>query len=173
LWIVDAGGAQFDVVLRFASESARLGCVQAVAATGRGARNYKPWGSGVVGKPREQCHLASDTRGRKWLAWNADYWKEIAQRAWTGSVGAPGSCSLPAGQHGEFAEQICREQLAAKAEMAGAMRWEWRTQPGPHDYCDCMAMAYMGAAWGGIGTGGQVVQRKYVETRRCKVQREM
>ncbi len=153
-WIIDAGGTQFDVALRFATESGRMGCVQALPATGRGARNYKPWGKGMVGKPREQCHMASDTRGRKWLAWNADYWKEAAQRAWTGSAGAPGSCSLPTGQHREFAEQICREQLAAKAEMAGAMRWEWHRQPGPNDYLDALAMVYMGAAWGGIGTGG-------------------
>jgi hypothetical protein len=173
MWIIDAGGAQFDVVLRFVAQSGRLGCVQAMAATGRGAKNYKPWGKSIIGKPREQCHMASDTNGRKWIAWNSDYWKEVAQKAWTGSVGAPGSCSLPAGQHREFAEQICREQLAAKAEMAGAMRWEWHLQPGPHDYGDCMAMAYMGAAWGGIGTAGEIAPpRRYVERRKCLVERE-
>lgn len=168
IWMIDAGGAQFDVVLRFVAESAKLGCVQAIGATGRGARNYKPYGKTIVGKPREQCHMASDIRGRKWIAWNADYWKEAAQKAWTGSVGAPGSCSLPVGNHRDFAEQIAREQLAAKAEMAGAMRWEWHIQPGAHDYGDCMAMAYMGAAWGGIGTGGVADVRPTRKTYRQK-----
>jgi hypothetical protein len=164
-WFIDAGGAQFDIALRFALESGRLGCVQAIPATGRGARNYRPYGKGIIGKPREQCHMASDARGRKWVAWNADYWKEVAQKAWTGTAGAPGTCSLPAGHHRDFADQICREQLAAKAEMAGAMRWEWHTQPGRHDYGDCMAMCYMGAAWQGVGTSGAEPPRERPKAR--------
>lgn len=155
VWVIDAGGAAFDVVLRFCAESARLVGVQATPCTGRGSRNYRSAGKSVLGKPREQCHTAVDARGRKWVAWNADYWREVAQKAWTGSVGAPGSCSLPAGRHREFAEQVCREQLAGKGEIGGQMVWTWNTQPGRHDYGDCMAMAYMAAAWGGIGTGGQ------------------
>jgi hypothetical protein len=157
-WMIDASGAAFDVVLRFCANSVQACGVQAIAATGRGARNYKPYGKSIVGKPREQCHMASDMRGRKWIAWHADYWREAAQKSWTGSVGAPGSCALPAGNHREFAEQICREQLAGKGEIGGAMQWVWHTQPGPHDFGDCMAMAFMAAAWQGIGTGGQVVR---------------
>jgi len=156
---VDAGGSAFDVVLRFCAESIRACGLQATPATGRGARNYKPWGKSIIGKPREQCHMASDVRGRKWVAWHADYWREQAQKAWTGSAGAPGSCSLPAGHHTEFGEQICREQLAGKGEIGGAMQWVWHTQPGRHDYGDCMAMVFMGAAWGGIGTGGGETRR--------------
>jgi hypothetical protein len=154
VWVIDAGGAAFDVVLRFCSESARAVGIQATPCTGRGSRNYRAYGKSVLGRPREQCHTAVDTRGRKWIAWNADYWREVAQKAWTGSVGAPGSCSLPVGRHRDFAEQICREQLAGKGEVGGQMVWTWHTQPGRHDYGDCMAMAYMAAAWGGIGTGG-------------------
>jgi hypothetical protein len=118
--------------------------------------------------------LTTDLKGRKWISWHADYWKEQAQKAWTGSVGAPGSCSLPAGHHHEFAEQICREQLAGKDMVGPQMVWNWHTQPGRHDYGDVMAMGYMAAAWQGIGTQGSVVQRqRYVETRKCKVHREM
>jgi energy-coupling factor transporter ATP-binding protein EcfA2 len=157
-WIIDAGGTAFDVVIRFAAESMRLCGLQAIPATGRGSKNYRPYGKSVLGKPREQCHMAVDLKGRKWVAWHADYWREQAQKAWTGSVGAPGSCSLPTGHHREFAEQICREQLAGKAEVGGMMMWNWHTQPGRHDYGDCMAMAYMGAAWQGIGTQGDVPQ---------------
>lgn len=163
-WFIDAGGAAFDVVLRFCAESVRLCGIQAIACTGRGARNYRPYGKQVIGKQREGCHMASDPTGRKWIAWNADYWREMAQKAWTGSIGAPGSCSLPSGHHRTFAEQICREQLQGKAEVGGQMVWVWSTQPGPHDYGDCMGMCYMGAAWAGIGTVG-VVQVQQIKRR--------
>lgn len=172
LWFVDAGGAAFDVVHRFAAMSQKLSGIQAVPCTGRGARNYRPYGKSVLGQPREYCHMSTDTRGRKWVAFHADYWREQAQKAWTGSVGAPGSCSLPAGHHREFAEQICREQLGGKGEVGGQMVWTWHTLPGAHDYGDCMSMCYMGAAWGGIGTGGTpTIQRprRYIERRKPKV----
>jgi hypothetical protein len=54
------------------------------------------------------------------------------------------------------------------------MFWNWHTAPGAHDYGDCMTMAYVGAAWQGIGTGGAgpVRRPRYVEVRKCKVQRE-
>ena len=53
------------------------------------------------------------------------------------------------------------------------MVWVWNTQPGPHDYGDVMAMAYACAAWCGIGSGGTPQRpKRYVERRRCKVERE-
>jgi hypothetical protein len=97
--------------------------------------------------------------------YHADYWREIAQRGWTGAPGAPGSCSLPRGQHADFAAQVTREQLAGKDDVGGRTVWVWNTAPGPHDYGDCMHMAYMGAAVAGIGTGGQVVRQQRVNRR--------
>jgi hypothetical protein len=171
-WFIDGGGTAFDCVNRFSIESIRLCGIPAFCATGRGARNYRAFGKSVLGLPREQCHMAIDQQKRKWLAWNADYWREVAQKAWTGSVGAPGSCSLPKGNHREFATQICREQLAGCDQVGGQTIWVWNTQPGRHDYGDVMGMCFMGAAWNGIGTGGVVVKRKYIETRKAKVVRE-
>jgi hypothetical protein len=41
------------------------------------------------------------------------------------------------------------------------------------DYGDCLAMCRALASYHGIGTGGVVtVKKKYVETRKCKVQRD-
>lgn len=168
-WGIDAGGSAFDVVLRFCAESAKLCGIQATPMTGRGARNYKPFGKSIVGKPREYCHMASDVRGRKWIAWHADYWREVAQRGWTGSIGAPGSCSLPTGNHRDFCEQICRETLKGKGEIGGAMQWVWNTQPGRHDFGDVMAMLYALAAWHGIGTAGSIVRRAPQPRRVCRV----
>ena len=51
--------------------------------------------------------------------------------------------------------------------------WRWHTAPGWHDYGDAVTMAYVGAAWGGIGTTGAAPapkrRRKYVERRKPKV----
>lgn len=154
-WFIDAGGTAFDVVAQFGANSVRACGLAGIPSTGRGWRNYRPYGKSVVGTPREQCHMAMDQHKRRWVAFNADYWRERAQKAWTGSIGAPGSCSLPRGHHRDFAEQICREQLQGKGEVGGQMTWVWNTAPGPHDYGDAMTMCFMGAAFhSGIGTGG-------------------
>jgi len=158
LWLFDGRGWHFDTALRFGVESQHVCGLQAIPTMGYGWRNYRPFGRTIVGKPREQCHMSADVHGRKWISFNADYWREIAQKGWTGSVGAPGSCSLPTGQHREFAEQVCREQLAGKDDVGGRTVWVWNTAPGKHDFDDCMTLGYVGAAWGGIGTGGQVTR---------------
>jgi hypothetical protein len=172
LWLIDASGTDFDTVLAFAGQSVRLCGLVAVGCTGRAAKKYRPYGKAVVGHPREQCHLTSDTRTnppRKWLAFHSDYWREAAQRAWLGSPGAPGSCSLFSGRHVDFAEEICREQLHGKGMIGGELLWNWHTQPGPHDYGDVMTMAYVAAAWQGIGTQGRIVRPAQKKRRRTGV----
>jgi hypothetical protein len=37
--------------------------------------------------------------------------------------------------------------------------YDWARQPGSDDFGDCLAMCRVGAAYFGIGTGGQVVKR--------------
>ena len=157
-WIIDGGGTPEGTVVDFASVSQRTCGIQAVAAFGRGARNYRPTAGKHQVLIREQAHEVIASRLKRWIIWNADYWREMAQRSWTSTIGAPGSCELPAGRHVEFAEQLCREQLTGKGEVGGRMVWIWRTLPGAHDYGDCMAMLYAMAAVQGIGTGGQVAQ---------------
>jgi hypothetical protein len=170
-WVIDGGGTPQGTVIEFANLSARLTGIPAFCAFGRDGKSYRQYAGKHAVRPYEQCHLVSESPSSRWLLWNAHYWMEQAQRAWTGTPGAPGSCELPAGHHDDFAEQICREQLQGKAEIAGRMVWVYNTQPGgPHDYADVMAMAFMMAAVNGIGTGGAgKVQKKYVETRKPKV----
>jgi len=174
LWAIDAGGANFDAVIRFAAESVRLCGIQAHAFTGRAGKNYNEYGRTYPkGQPRrEQCHVRQDIKdGRhiRWVVWHADYWREVSQRAWLGDVSAPGACSLYRGGHHEFSQQVCAEKLMGKGDVGGRMMWNWHTVPGKHDFSDCMSQAYAAAAYGGIGTGGRVVRRKYKETRKCKV----
>lgn len=158
VWAADAGGKQFDGVVRFAEASARLCGIQAHGFTGRGSKNYRPYGRTVSGQLKEQCHGCLDRKaGRiiRWVAWNADHWKEVAQRAWLGELGTPGCVSIYEGNHNEFAAQICAEKLVGKGEIGGLMIWNWHTVPGRHDFGDVMAQAYALAAYMGIGTGGR------------------
>lgn len=163
-WAIDGGGANFDAAIRWAGESARVCGIPCMAFTGRGTKNYKPYGKTLVtGQRREQCHGCLDRKeGRiiRWVAWHADYWREIAQRAWLGDVGSPGSVSLFYGQHHEFAKQVTGERLLGKGEVGGQLLWNWATLPGRHDFGDAVAQGYAAAAFGGIGTGGGVVKEK-------------
>jgi len=172
-WIIDGGGSPEGCVIQFAFNAPQICGIPAACCFGRGWKNYRPTAKATY-KVRvgEQYHHVSERRDRQWIILNADYWREIMQRGWTGEPGGPGSCSLPRGNHSDFAAQITREQLAGKDNIGGRTVWVWNTAPGPHDYGDCMHMAYVGAAVNGIGTGGQVVRRKYVEQRKCKVARE-
>ena len=153
LWVIDGGGSPANTVIDFAANAPQISGLETVCAFGRAANQYRPTGKNKV-FPGEQHHRVFQAQHQQWMIFNADYWREIAQRAWTGSPGAPGACSLPVGKHDEFAQQICREPLLGKGEVGGFMRWEWGTLPGPHDYGDCMTMGFMGAAACGIGTAG-------------------
>jgi hypothetical protein len=167
LWVIDGGGTPQDTVNDFAGVSVRSFGLQAIAAYGRGSRNYRPTapGKGRGRSDAEEAHIVIDGM-RRWAIWNADYWREQAQRGWTGTLGAPGTVDLPAGRHMGFAEEICREQLVGKNEVGGKMIWLWNTLPGAHDYGDCMAQGYMGAALLGIGTGGANASRQGDAARR-------
>lgn len=162
-WIIDGGGSPQDTVITFAGTSARTTGIEAVCAFGRAWRqSTRPK---VQDRRFEQGYMHAESQLRRWVIFNADYWREVAQRAWTGAIGAPGTCDLPRGNHVDFAEQVCREQLAGKAEAAGIWVYVWNTLPGAHDFGDCMTMAFAAAAMGGIGTGGQQ-QRPQRQNRR-------
>jgi len=172
-WIIDGGGSPEGCVIQFAYNAPKICGLTAQCSFGRGWKTYRPTAKATY-KVRvgEQLHQVSERRDRQWIVYNADYWREVAQRGWTGAPGAPGSCSLPRGSHPDFAAQVTREQLSGKDDIGGRMVWVWNTAPGPHDYGDCMHMAYMGASISGIGTGAITQPRRYIEQRRCKVERE-
>lgn len=151
LWVIDGGGTPQGTVTGFAAVSPQICGLEAVAAFGRAATKYRPRHGKLRIVPGYEAHRVVENRDSQWIIWNADYWKESAQLSFTGELGAPGSASLPAGNHRDFAEQICREQLQAKGDVGGQMVWRWSTAPGPHDYLDCAAMCDMAAGWRGIG----------------------
>jgi hypothetical protein len=155
LWIIDGGGSPEGCVIEFAANAPRICGLQAVCAFGRGWKTYRATSKAAYRvTPGEMWHRVAERRDRQWLIFHADYWREVAQRGWTGSPGAPGSMSLPKGNHADFALQVCREQLRGKDDVGGRAVWVWDTAPGPHDYGDCMTMLYVAASMQGIGTGG-------------------
>jgi len=174
-WIGDIGGDQWDPGLRFAQESGRICGIQMMGAAGRNSVTYKPFAKNVIRRFENGAESVDDKR-RRYILWNTDPWQESMQKAWTCLPGAPGSCSLFAGHHREFAEQVTRETLKKKgiSNITGRMEYVWnRDNFRPHDYQDCMGMCYMGAAWRGIGTQGVVTARpRYIEQRRCKRERD-
>lgn len=164
-WAIDCGGKNFDAVMRFSAEAPRIIGLPAIGFRGTGWKQYNEFGKTYIKKQlkREMCHIRSDRKdGRliKWVPWHADYWKEIAQRATLGDVGAPGALSLPAGQHDDFAAQFCNEKLAGKSEIAGKMAWLFNRTPGKNDGLDATAQGYALAAFYGIGTGDNSAGRQ-------------
>jgi hypothetical protein len=168
MWIIDAGYMP-DVVKRYVEgEGRRLG-LTIMPARGYNFDRYRPTGKNVIGKPREQCHHAETLIAGHFIAYNACYWREVAQKAWLASPNAPGSISLFEGRHREFAEQVTRIKLVEKLRGHHGWVWRWHTAPGWHDYADTVTMAYVGAAWSGIGTAGPPVpQKPKVPRRRVK-----
>jgi len=161
-WFIDGGGTPEGEVIRFAYNSPQICGVQAVACFGRGWKQYRPVAKKEYRvKVGEQLHLVYQRRDRQWIIYNADYWREVMQRGFVSDPGAPGSCTLPAGNHTDFAHQVTREPLVRKGEgLSGQVEWIYKQTNEAHDYGDCMHMAYMGAAFNGIGGGSSPVRSK-------------
>jgi hypothetical protein len=161
-WALDAGGDQFDAIAPYVDRLAQATGLTVLAFTGRRGLRYVQYGQTVVkSQIREHCHGAATIKGAqrlRWVAWDADYWGEKAQRAWFGVPGAPGQASLPAGQHWEFASQVSNKRLVKIEDKGGKIEHTWRNIPGKQDFHDAMAQAYALAAFFGIGTGGQTAK---------------
>jgi len=148
LWLID-GGYAHEVVQRYVQMRKTL--PQAVVARGYGFNQYRPYSKSTIGQPMEYCHRTRWPLGTG-IAWHSDYWHEVSQRAWLGSLGAPGSISLFAGHHREFAEQVTAQRLVEKVEGKTGAMWRWVQVPGRNDWGDALAMCYVGAAVHGLGT---------------------
>ena len=170
-WGIDAGGKGFEPVNNFAKtarQTCGCGCIPMV---GRAGRNWNPNVRSKIADPRNDTVLCADpTHGWKWLAFNADTWRETAQRAWLGEVGTPGSLSLydDGVKHGEFSAQVAGEVLEWKIQLPnGQTEYRWREVGRKHDFGDDVTMCFaLAGAWG-ISASGYVppVARRKVVSR--------
>ena len=158
-WGVDCGGKQWAAVNNFAKIARQTCGIGLMPMAGRAGRNWNPFVRSRIADPRNETVLCEDkTNGWRWLAWNSDYWKETAQKAWLGEVGTPGSLSLFDGQrHGEYAAQVAAEYLEYKVALSdGRTDYKWRLV-GPHnDLGDATAMCYALAGAFGISASGYI-----------------
>lgn len=170
------GGYFGDVVRRYVEGPGRTLGMQVMSAKGfHGSCNakarYQPTARFLIGRPREQCHMSEGPVLGRFVAFNACYWREVWQKAWLAAPGNIGGLDLFAGRHREFAAQLTREQLAQKINTPLGPIWDWRSEPGRHDFGDAVSLCYVGAAWGGIGTGGRVETKRAPSAARVLIAR--
>ena len=88
----------------------------------------------------EHWHMARSPNGI-YLAFMADYWREVAQLALQLPVGAPGGCSLwgtDKTAHHAFVHEVAAEELKTKFERPdGQTQWEWK-KTGENHWGDVM-----------------------------------
>ena len=156
-WYIDAGGEQFDTVTSFCREARKAGRL-GHAMIGRSGKTYNPMTKTQFGRVRGRVYQCYTRESGRWYCFDADFHKEGAQTSWITPVGQAGSATLCDGNHRDYAEQMCREVLAAKGLLetrTGApagIAYKWNTLPGKHDDLDTHAMAYAAAAYEGILT---------------------
>lgn len=158
-WGIDCGGKQWEAANNFARVSRQVCGVGAMPMAGRAGRNYNPYVKSRITDERNQTVLCGDqSKGWRWLAWNADSYKETAQRAWLGEVGTPGCATLYDGsKHGELAAEMAAEALEYKVQMSdGRTDYRWRKVGVANHYLDCFAMCYALAGAFGISAAGYV-----------------
>jgi hypothetical protein len=142
---------------------------------GRDAKNYRVQRGAVRSGPG--WHLATWERLGRVIVIDGDYWREAAQRGFLTEPGTPGSVSLyetDGPDHAELARQVCAELLVEHVQTAAGHYYRWHRTPGiPNDKLDALTYALALASFMGAGSVAATPRRtRYVETRRCKVQRE-
>lgn len=163
---IDAGGRNWDAVCNFCKVASRSISLPMCAFAGRSANVFNPFVRSRLREASNKTVLCGDAlehlkagAGHKYTFFDADYYKETAQKALLSPLGAAGSCSLYRGdseEHRDFAIQVCNEKLISVQHRAGKDIYTWKSFE-PHDYCDCIAMCY--AVAGSQGISGAVANR--------------
>ena len=101
----------------------------------------------------------TESRLGQFVAHNADYWREVMQRAFLAEVGAPGGASLwgkHLAEHIEFSEHVAAEVLLDKAVTDRGTMWRYARKVGQlNDWGDAMTGCYVAAAWMGLRTSAK------------------
>ena len=166
-WCIDAGGRQFKAVTGFTAAAESAVGLPAVAMLGRAGQNWNPNVRSRIRDEKNATVLCRDHDRRRWIAWNADEYKEKSHRAWDTETGAAGGLSLFDGgvNHYKFAVQVANERLVSKTRTKDrngkeCYAYKWKTK-NPHDYGDCVAMCYAYAGSEGLtGTGDEMPKKK-------------
>ncbi len=173
---IDAGGRNWDAVCGFAKVAMRTVGLPVCGFSGRAANIFNPFVRSRLRDAIGRTVLCGDAQehvksgaGKKYVFFDADFYKEAAQKALLCPVGSVGSCTLYFGdveEHRDFAIQVCNEKLRFVQHKAGRDIYNWATKE-PHDYLDCMSMCYAVAASQGLS--GQLGAAPSMERQKQKV----
>jgi hypothetical protein len=146
-----------------------------VPSIGRAAHKYRWAAATLVGRPFDGGHMQRPAaRAYPYCMFNADKWREIAQRAFLGVAGQPGGFTLHAvddpHKHAAFAEHVSAEKLTNKYESDAGWRWEYQHAPGSHwDWGDALTGCWVAAAACGLSIGGESFGAVKRTTGKCSV----
>lgn len=157
---IDAGGKNWSAVCDFCKASKSLVGLNCCAFSGRASTQFNPYVRSRLRDAAGKTVLCGDAReqikagaGQKYVFFDADFYKEMAQRAFLNEVGSAGSLSLykaDKNDHSEFAIQASNERLRfVQHKPNGQDVYNWNTKE-PHDILDTLAMCYAVSAQLGI-----------------------
>ncbi len=165
-------GYEADVVHRFCNTFAYP--FRVIPSAGRAAHKYWIKRDQLISRPYEGCHVQKSDNG-PYVVFNADAWRETAQRAFLAVPGAPGGFTLhaaPDRYHVPLTEHLTAEKLVNKYETERGVRWEWVHAPGTHwDFSDALVGCWVAAATSGLSTTGITLPRRRPEPprRQCLI----
>lgn len=171
VWAVDAGGDQFEPVQRLWRNAKDIGIeLDIMPMIGKAGKTWNPYVRSrirhAINETVECGDRDRDGNRQRWVNFNADFWREVMQRAWLGAIGTPGGLSLFGGsadiRHDEYAMQVSAEQLRRK-EMGSDGRWRYDWVGGEthrHDYGDSQTMCLAAAANKGLTQGVEFMPKR-------------
>lgn len=163
-WAIDAGGDQFEPVMRLWRNAKDLGLpFEIVPMIGKAGKTWNPFVRSkirhAINETVECGDRDRDGNQQRWTNFNADFWRETMQRAWLGEIGTPGGLSIFGGdaeiRHDEYALQVSAEQLRKKELLPdGRWRYDWAGgETHRHDYGDAQTMCLAVAGNKGLTLG--------------------
>lgn len=162
IWGMDAAGDNGRAVKRFCYEWNRTNpVIPAIAMYGAGSqKELRGQRTKIVRRVgRDDSWLLKRDRDNQygvieWILFKADYWRDIMLRSWTCETGAPGGSTLPKGNHGDFAYQICGKRLEWKGDQNGVTGYRYKVIHQDDHYADACNMCHVLADMNGIGSNG-------------------
>lgn len=151
---IDAGGEQTEPVMWLYENRKTLAFPFAIVPMyGRAGKGWRPASRLNVSAPLNETVIRqADDRRRRWMNFNADFWRETMQRGWLATQGAPGALTLfhdPRIDHLDWAAQVTAEKLKSKRERPdGTYEYKWTGGDSyRHDFGDAatMCLAYAGS----------------------------
>ena len=160
-------GWQSVVGVRICNLFRQRGHQNVYTCAGRSSMYFDSHGKHVVATGFQVDFREAD--GVRFAMQNSDYWKETAQRAFSGTPLQPGSVSLWGNDmevHEDFCEQVAAETIADKARSSkGVEIYKWNIKPGAvNHFLDTLSGTFAMASWYRFWDSSDVIRRAAEES---------